>query len=346
MPIEFICPNGHKLRVADNQAGRTVKCPRCAAAAKVPAAAPAEQEAALVGSGSGTQPAPKAGGSDLSKSGSLAVAEARDSRSSLFDELGLGDATAGGSGNSAGDSGKPNEKPAGGSDKLAGGSGKLSGGVEKLTAASDKPTKTDKPADPLDEVLVFLCPNGHKLNAKRRLQGHVGQCPHCNAKFRIPMWDESQPDGGGIDLGGFQIPADPVAGDNRGDEVYDLADVVPPPGSKPAETAGKPGAAATAAGAAATTVAAAAVPTGPHPLAQLVTRLWAERDHGGVVELHLEGGVMIAPEWFEKSLSQNTHGLFAVLAADGTVTMTIVPWDSITRVVVRGVVGLPDGMFE
>jgi hypothetical protein len=26
--------------------------------------------------------------------------------------------------------------------------------------------------------------------------------------------------------------------------------------------------------------------------------------------------------------------------------MTIIPWETITRVVVRGVVGLPDGMFE
>jgi hypothetical protein len=165
------------------------------------------------------------------------------------------------------------------------------------------------------------------------------------------MWDESKPDGdaGGIDLGGFQIPADPVAGENRGVEIYDLADVVPPPGTAKPETAGKPAGATAAAAvtpATAMAVPAAAVPAGPHPLAQLVTRLWAERDHGGVVELHLEGGVMIAPEWFEKSLSQHSHGLFAVLAADGTVTMTIVAWDSVTRVVVRGVVGLPDGMFE
>ena len=54
---------------------------------------------------------------------------------------------------------------------------------------------------------------------------------------------------------------------------------------------------------------------------------------------------MIVPEWFERKLSQSSHGLFAVQAADGTVTMTIVPWDSVSRVVVRGVVGLPDGMF-
>jgi hypothetical protein len=83
-----------------------------------------------------------------------------------------------------------------------------------------------------------------------------------------------------------------------------------------------------------------------HPLAELVARLWGERDHGGVIELHLRGGALLAPEWFDEPSSQSGYGLFASQAADGTVTMTLVPWDEVTRVVVRGVVGLPDGMFE
>ena len=84
----------------------------------------------------------------------------------------------------------------------------------------------------------------------------------------------------------------------------------------------------------------------PHPLAALVIRLWSEREHGGIIELHLAGGAILLPDWFDRRLSQGTHGLFAAQAADATVTMTIVPWETVTRVVVRGVVGLPDGMFE
>jgi hypothetical protein len=83
-----------------------------------------------------------------------------------------------------------------------------------------------------------------------------------------------------------------------------------------------------------------------HPLAELMARLWSEREHGGVIELHLNGGVLLLPEWFDAKNSRGSHGLFAAQAADGTVTMTIVPWNEISRVVVRGVVGLPDGMFE
>jgi len=83
-----------------------------------------------------------------------------------------------------------------------------------------------------------------------------------------------------------------------------------------------------------------------NPTAVLVARLWAERDHGGVVELHLVGGSVILPEWYEPRWSVGSHGLFASQATDGSVTLTAVAWESIQKVVVRQVEGLPDGMFE
>ena len=46
-----------------------------------------------------------------------------------------------------------------------------------------KPGSGSKPSQ---EVFVFLCPNGHKLNGPPSLKGKLGQCPHCVAKFRIP----------------------------------------------------------------------------------------------------------------------------------------------------------------
>jgi hypothetical protein len=84
-----------------------------------------------------------------------------------------------------------------------------------------------------------------------------------------------------------------------------------------------------------------------HPAARLVARLWVERDHhGGIVELHLSGGSVILPEWYEPNWSRGTHGLFASQAVDGSVTLTAVAWDTIEKIVVRQVQGLPDGMFE
>ena len=35
------------------------------------------------------------------------------------------------------------------------------------------------------------CPNGHRLNIKSFLAGKKGVCPHCDARFRIPL--ESEP---------------------------------------------------------------------------------------------------------------------------------------------------------
>lgn len=83
-----------------------------------------------------------------------------------------------------------------------------------------------------------------------------------------------------------------------------------------------------------------------NPTARLVARLWVERDNGGVVELHLVGGSVILPEWYDARWSRGTHGLFASQAPDGTVTLTAVAWDAIQKVVVRQVQYIPDGMFE
>jgi hypothetical protein len=77
-----------------------------------------------------------------------------------------------------------------------------------------------------------------------------------------------------------------------------------------------------------------------------LTRLWTERDHGGVVELHLEGGAVILPEEFSARWSVGTHGLFASQAADGTVTLTAVAWDTVQRIVVRQLAAVPGDMFE
>ena len=41
-----------------------------------------------------------------------------------------------------------------------------------------------------DDIFVFLCPNGHKLNGPPSLKGRPGQCPHCGARFLIPTDDD------------------------------------------------------------------------------------------------------------------------------------------------------------
>jgi DNA-directed RNA polymerase subunit RPC12/RpoP len=227
MPLEFLCPNGHRIVCPDDRAGRDAKCPKCGVLLRVPGAS----------------------GAVASRAPSAAAADATNS------------------GNAEGQNG---------------------------------------PADAGENNIVFLCPNGHRLNGPARLQGQAGQCPHCGARFIVPMLSEMEQ----VE----EVDMTDLPDDDQG--PLPMVEDTPPPA------------------------------TSYHPLCKLVRKLWDEKEHGAIIELHLDNGALLVPDWFDERLSRQTHGLFASQAADGTVTMTAVAWDSITRVVVRNVEGLPDGMFE
>jgi DNA-directed RNA polymerase subunit RPC12/RpoP len=228
MPLEFFCPNGHRIVCPEDRAGRDAKCPKCGVLLRVPNA-------------------------------SGAVAARRDGSDAM---------------------GAPSEGEADNSRGLAPSVG--------------------------ENNIVFLCPNGHRLNGPARLQGQAGKCPHCGARFLVPTLAEME----AVE----EVDMTDIADDDQG--PLPMVEDTPPPSLS------------------------------YHPLCKLVRKLWDEKEHGAVVELHLEGGAMLVPDWFDEKLSRQTHGLFATQAADGTVTMTVVAWDAISRVVVRNVEGLPDGMFE
>ena len=87
------------------------------------------------------------------------------------------------------------------------------------------------------------------------------------------------------------------------------------------------------------------MPPEANPMARLLARLWAERDHGGIVELHLAGGAVILPEEFSPRWSGASHGVFASQAADGSVTLTAVAWETVQKIVVRQLTEVPNDMF-
>jgi hypothetical protein len=246
------------------------------------------------------------------------------------------------------------------------------------------------------DSIVFLCPNGHKLNGPSRLAGRLGQCPHCGMRFQIPPLEEiralaaaaaqDSPEAAALSSqSGDNASAHPAPDSAHetlaerqiqtgGETPEELAELFAAVRADQERIALQRASAASGIGKAnglgGTESSSAIVSAGGaslasshssggihgqaqqspgghlHPLADLVMRLWEEREHGGIIELHLEGGNLLLPDWFERKLSTKSHGLFATQAADGTVTMTVVPWDTVQRVVIRGVVGLPDGMFE
>ncbi len=225
-------------------------------------------------------------------------------------------------------------------------------------------------------TITFQCDNGHRINVPAKLAGKRGTCSKCGIAVVIPLAGQPQPAPApqpAFDAAAV-APPEPVAA-----EAFAESPAATPAPDAPAAdqfanlfegaSAAAPavedvsieindagGESVTGGGSGVGDVVAGYAPeqfAGPdettiveNPTAQLVARLWLERGHGGVVELHLTGGGVILPEWYEARWSRGTHGLFASQAADGTVTLTAVSWESIQKVVVRQVEGLPDGMFE
>jgi len=246
---------------------------------------------------------------------------------------------------------------------------------------SPLPSAADGPR-PTGGTIAFVCPNGHKISVPAKLAGKRGACSKCGTAVVIPPASVavSAPASPSVSLPPM-VPTDLFAAGGEtqaGDEgtitlksplawpavpspPVVMAGPLSPQGAQtlpttPPGVAGQAEAMARGAAqgdgphreglASATSGAAAQGTLVANPTALLVARLWAEREHGGIVELHLVSGSVILPEWYEQTWSQGSHGLFASQAADGSVTLTAVAWDSIQKVVVRQVEGLPDGMFE
>jgi hypothetical protein len=220
-------------------------------------------------------------------------------------------------------------------------------------------------------TITFQCGNGHRINVPLKLAGKRGTCSKCGVAVVIPMASSpaEQAPPPAEQAAPEKTIVEPVAAATEAVEPAPATDAFA--GLFDGNTVAEPtvaeeilvdvtGSATEAASGDGSVVGDVVAGYGPeefaapdedaaaeNPTAQLVARLWLERAHDGVVEIHLAGGaVPILPEWYEPRWSRGTHGLFASQAADGTVTLTAVAWDSVQKIIVRGVKGLPDGMFE
>jgi len=213
-------------------------------------------------------------------------------------------------------------------------------------------------ASPANKI-VFYCSNGHRVVVPATMSGQRGKCSKCGVAVRIPASSQSassqsaavpprpaEQQAGGADLAtsaeppASEEPSRVTTSDSNvsATDFVELSHQLSDPhhvsdlGEQPAQEQFEAGQGA------------AALPV--NLTAALVTRLFQEKDHGGIVEVHIAGGSVILPEFYEPRWSAGSHGLFASRAADGTVTLTAVAWDSIQKIIVRQVNGLPDGMFE
>lgn len=163
---------------------------------------------------------------------------------------------------------------------------------------------------PNQDVFVFLCPNGHKLNGPPSLKGKLGQCPHCGAKFIIPS-DEP----------------DIVEGAELVDE--------PPPESEAVEAiSGRQ-----------LPYAKPPFAEGTHPLAHIITSLWMQKGETGEIEFLLPEGEIMQPEYFSAALSASDYGVFATREGVGY-SFSVIPWANVRRVNVHKVEQLPSNVFS
>ena len=197
-----------------------------------------------------------------------------------------------------------------------------------------------------DGQLVFECSNGHRIVVAVALAGKRGKCSKCGVAVEIPS-PAPRPEPVTARAAAL-LPAVPPPLVETGEFPADLqavgAAIEPPsPGTESWDFIGEQGDGGEWP---ATDLAASPCVDAGHPTASLVARLWAERVHGGVIELHLANGSVILPEWYDANWSRGSHGLFASQAADGTVTLTAVSWETVQKVIVRKLTAVPDDMFE
>jgi hypothetical protein len=287
--IEFLCPEGHRIRCPKEKAGRPAKCPKCGVGFRIP----------------------------------------------TIEELGLGESTVADS-SLAGE--EVAEAPAAPPPSPS--------GVGKQSAVSSSPTK--------ERQIEFLCPNGHHLHGPASLQGRAGECPECGSRFRIPVINDPEADPKPLvepeATTEPEIPAEeeitlenpmPLAEPEqvKTPEAMDSFQILDDNGSG---LAGKPGASGEMGGAI------LALPSGvngaqpgTHPLAALFIELWAARDEGSRVEVHLESGSVLLPDGYLKSHSQRDFAVLVARDPDGLSTVTVVPWNSISRIILRAVKQVP-----
>ena len=235
------------------------------------------------------------------------------------------------------------------------------GSGDSLLAVSDSGSSVSIGAatrrQPSEPEIEFLCPNGHRLHGSASMQGRPGQCPDCGAKFRVPSYEEEkeqQQRRAASQVPNLEIE---VVGDTRahadvavqGVDEHPRIESQEHPRPELQETPADPSADHEK-------TVLRVVPAegsgllGPvaevSTLAGLFSKLWAEKAHGAQIELILSDGETLAPDRFAETLSRGSYALFSLDESDDTHTLTAVAWESIVRVVVRGVKQLPSDMLD
>ena len=78
----------------------------------------------------------------------------------------------------------------------------------------------------------------------------------------------------------------------------------------------------------------------------IVGRLWERRTENSELEIFLNEGEIIAPDYYSEVLSTSDYGVFAIEEGDSTFSITIVPWSSVRRAGLRRLGELSADLFR
>ena len=215
-------------------------------------------------------------------------------------------------------------------------------GSGSQTSASPTESAAATPTVATD-LIVFLCPNGHRLNGPARLKGKAGQCPHCGAKFRIPADEDEEEIEDFEEVDEVGKAASMTDEEFAAEEIEDIDEI-----SEYSEEYAEADELEPFEEAPATVIDAFTTPPpeGVHPYATMIAILWEAKEAGQVIDLYLQKGDVFTPELFAEALAQPYFGIFGRREKEGGYTLTMIPWDQITRIEVRNVKPVPVGLFK
>jgi Zn finger protein HypA/HybF involved in hydrogenase expression len=232
-----------------------------------------------------------------------------------------------------------------GSDVLGSGQSGMhaSQGGSHSKIETDSIAAGSRPKNMNEEVFVFLCPNGHKLNGPPSLKGKLGQCPHCHSRFRIPTDEEIE-----------QYAQEEADAEAAAAEAATAS--LPTAGSSPGLSASASNLLAEAGSSSASSF---DIPLAgshlssvlksrwkfSHELGEVLLHMWQAKGDLGEVEIELAAGEeKLTPEFYSPSLSQGDFAVFG--KSDGMhINVVVIPWSSIVRCRVNKIDRLPPGLF-
>ena len=233
-------------------------------------------------------------------------------------------------------------------DVSAGGSSPSKGG--RPSAVASAPVAV--PAPSKERQIEFLCPNGHHLHGPASLQGRAGECPECGSRFRIPVVDQPEP--------APELILQPQAADAEEIPLEEEVRLESPPPTGPAagnlaeplgflEVLDSPAPSRAPACRSRCRVARHPWSSGRGRRRRLdcasagraVRRALGRADESSRVEVHLESGSVLLPDGYVKSHSMQDYAVLVSKDPDGSSTVTIVPWNTISRVILRALKQVP-----